>query len=267
MAMSSIHARAARNDINVRDAPVLVGCFSSSKPLQNQGTYKYQSSGYCSGICTSRNQGVVGLSNGNTCWCGNELPAADTKVLDARCNTPCQGYGIEDCTSNSHSLFITVHHTDFRFVGGGGTYYFTVWLTGLEDNVPNYNPNATASTSPSTVQATSTSAANGTKHKPTSTSTSTPSIKTNHDLSDKSIGIIIGVVLGFVAFVVMAIVFCCLWRRKKRTGSFRRKPSTLLSIESRPSSWASLAPDAVISILAGSRKWEGRVSIRRPTAT
>ena len=130
--------------------------------------------------------------------------------------------------------------------------------------MPNYNPNATSSTSSSTVQATSASVANTTKHKPTSTSTSTlvstPSTRTNHDPSDKSIAIIIGVVIGFVAFVVMAIILCCLWRRRRRTGSFRRKPSTLLSIGSRPSSWASIAPDATISILAGSRKWEGRIS-------
>ena len=88
------------------DVPVLVGCFSSSEPLENQGTYKYQSSGYCSGICTSRDDGVVGLSNGNTCWCGSMLPPEDTRVLDSKCSTPCQGYGVETCTSRIHYVSI-----------------------------------------------------------------------------------------------------------------------------------------------------------------
>ena len=79
-------------------------------------------------------------------------------------------------------------------------------------------------------------------------------------MSDRSVAIIIGVVLGLVAFAVLALIGCCLWRRKKRTGTLRKRPSTLLSFGSRPSSWASLAPDARISILAGSRKWEGRIS-------
>ena len=128
METRSLHAQAAKNDISARSAPVLVGCFSSSKPLSNQGTYKYQSSGYCSGICTSRNQGVVGLSNGNNCWCGSELPAADTKVLDARCNTPCQGYGIEDCTSSSdlHSSTSSILTSDWQVAAE-----LTISLSGL----------------------------------------------------------------------------------------------------------------------------------------
>lgn len=85
---------------NIRaDLPIQVGCFATPEPLDNQGSYKYQSSGYCSGICTSLNQGVVGLSDGNVCWCGDELPPLESKVLDSKCNTPCQGYGLETCTS------------------------------------------------------------------------------------------------------------------------------------------------------------------------
>ena len=90
LALAAIH--------NARDTPpILVGCFSTSVPLESQGIYKYQSSGYCSGICTSLNDGVVGLSNGNECWCGHEMPPLESKVLDSRCNTPCQGYGLETC--------------------------------------------------------------------------------------------------------------------------------------------------------------------------
>ena len=49
-------------------------------------------------------------------------------------------------------------------------------------------------------------------------------------MGDKKLGIILGVVIGCVAFAIMGVLFCCLWRRRKNTGSFfmnRRTPSAL----------------------------------------
>lgn len=149
-------------------------------------------------------------------------------------------------------------------LGGGGDYYFTVWLTGLQDNVPNYNPKATSTGTSSTVSTTSTIATNTggptTTQTPSSSDSSESSTAKHHGPSDKTIAIIIGVGVGIVAAVIIGLILCCLRRRKKRTGTLRKRPSTLLSFGSRPSSWASMAPDARISILAGSRKWEGRIS-------
>jgi cell wall integrity and stress response component len=80
-----------------RDALSVVGCYSSSEGLTEGGTYLYQSSSYCAqSICTGQ-QSVMGLTNGNDCWCGNEIPPASSKVDDAKCNIGCTGFGTAKC--------------------------------------------------------------------------------------------------------------------------------------------------------------------------
>ena len=74
-----------------------VGCFSSSKPLKDQGSATFQTSGYCQPICADKNQAVMGLTEGSNCWCGDLLPAENTKVSDDKCDTPCNGYDQENC--------------------------------------------------------------------------------------------------------------------------------------------------------------------------
>ena len=251
----------------VRDAPLLVGCFSSSQPLSRMGTYKYQSSGYCSGICTSRNQGVVGLSNGNVCWCGDELPPVTAQVLDSKCSTPCQGYGIEDCAPSLAAFTIDLEHANFCVPGGGGTYYLTIWLTGLEDNVPNYDPNSKDnSTKPSSTKglqspASRTPTTSTDSSSPTSKPTSSTSSSKSRAVGDRRLAIILALVFGIGAFAILALLFCYLWKRKKNTGTFfRGKSAALLAGGSRPSSAASSVPEATIYVSAGSRKWEGRIS-------
>lgn len=73
------------------------GCYSSSSGLTDQGSYLYQTSGYCQPICVDANQAVLALSGGSDCWCGDVLPPADSKVDDSSCNTPCDGYGSQMC--------------------------------------------------------------------------------------------------------------------------------------------------------------------------
>lgn len=73
------------------------GCFSSSAPLTDQGSATYQSSGYCQPICVDLGYSVMALTEGSNCWCGDMLPAADTKVGDDKCDTPCDGYNKENC--------------------------------------------------------------------------------------------------------------------------------------------------------------------------
>lgn len=79
------------------------GCFSSSTPMTNQGSYTYQTSGYCQPICVGQNQAVLGLTGGSNCYCGDQLPPADSKVDDSMCSTPCDGYDKEDCMSTRRS--------------------------------------------------------------------------------------------------------------------------------------------------------------------
>ena len=73
------------------------GCFSSSGDFVDQGSYTYQSSGWCQKQCVALGKPVLGLNQGSNCWCGDLLPAADTQVDDSQCNTPCQGYSQENC--------------------------------------------------------------------------------------------------------------------------------------------------------------------------
>ena len=89
---SGVIADAPLND------PTFVGCFSSSTPLSKNSVYNYQSSGHCWGVCSAINKPVLGLSDGDECWCGDELPAANSKVAGSLCSTPCNGYDLEDCT-------------------------------------------------------------------------------------------------------------------------------------------------------------------------
>lgn len=62
--------------------------------------------------------------------------------------------------------------------------------------------------------------------------------KVPHDQKgDKRLAIILGVVIGVVAFTVMGVIFCCLWRRRRQTGTFfmrRRTPSVVSNDSWRP---------------------------------
>ena len=85
-------------------ALVPVACYSSSTPLEDQGPYIYQSSGWCQDFCVNKkNQPVMGLSSGSNCWCGSKLPSNSSKVDDKNCNSPCTGYDQATC------MFWTIH--------------------------------------------------------------------------------------------------------------------------------------------------------------
>ncbi|KAK3620123.1 Protein SLG1 [Elasticomyces elasticus] len=100
------------------------GCYSSSTGLTDQGSYMYQTKGYCQPICVKQDQAVLGLSGGSNCWCGDTLPPASSKVDDSSCNTPCNGYGQENC---------------------GGTGFYSVYLTGTEGDVANADGSSSSS--------------------------------------------------------------------------------------------------------------------------
>ncbi|KAI7266000.1 hypothetical protein KC345_g8296 [Hortaea werneckii] len=107
------------------------GCYSSSAGLTDQGSYTYQTSGYCQEQCAPNNFAVMGLSGGSNCWCGNALPQSSNKVSDSKCSTPCNGYGQDNC---------------------GGDGFFSVYLTGTKDeaDVPEYDGGGSDSSSSST---------------------------------------------------------------------------------------------------------------------
>jgi cell wall integrity and stress response component len=86
-------------------------CYSSiPEDFTNKGSYTFQTSGYCQGQCAGFS--VMAISQGSTCWCGNELPADSDKTSSSSCNSPCQGFDAQMCGgTNAFQLYLT----------GGGT--------------------------------------------------------------------------------------------------------------------------------------------------
>jgi len=106
------------------------GCYSSADGLTEGGTYLYQSTSYCQqNICTGQ-QSVMGLTNGNDCFCGNSVPPASSKVDDSKCNVGCTGFGQTKC---------------------GGKGFYSVYLTG-NGEFDASDPSSSSSSSPSSTQ-------------------------------------------------------------------------------------------------------------------
>lgn len=99
--------------------PEYVGCYSSAGRLSLSDSFTYQSTGHCQEQCIPQSgnsaQAVMGLNTGSDCWCGDSLPSDDDKVDDDECDEKCTGFGEVMC---------------------GGKDTFSVYLTGLEDDVP-----------------------------------------------------------------------------------------------------------------------------------
>ena len=79
----------------------LEGCFDSSDPLKDYGPNDFQSSGACQEQCVRLGKAVMGLTKGTNCWCGDLIPAADSKVSDSKCNSFCVGFDKEMCRSGT----------------------------------------------------------------------------------------------------------------------------------------------------------------------
>ena len=79
-----------------------VGCYSDSQPLKNQGSYTFQSPGYCQKVCAVLNKPVMATQKGSNCWCGDQLPNTGAKTSESDCNSPCDGFG-QDMCKLSHS--------------------------------------------------------------------------------------------------------------------------------------------------------------------
>ncbi|KAK3715598.1 Stress-activated PKC1-MPK1 kinase pathway sensor [Vermiconidia calcicola] len=181
----------------------------------------------------------MGLSNANTCWCGDLFPAQSDQVSDSECDTPCNGYPDESC--------------------GGGSSYLTVWLTGLEADVGYFGggssggdegsggdesstvtsepspPPTSPTSSPTKMQTTPrpnrprptpsvvTSVAPGTTivitntPVPSSPASSTPTLKSSSGGGGSNVaGIAAGVVVGVVAVIAIATGIFFFIRHKRR---------------------------------------------------
>ncbi|KAL8663264.1 MAG: hypothetical protein Q9202_004013 [Teloschistes flavicans] len=217
------------------------GCFSSADGFEDQGSYTYQSPGYCQEKCVNQNKPVMGLAGGSNCWCGDLLPITSDNVSDSQCSINCQGYPQDKC---------------------GGSNAWTISLTGLNNNVgsvqgssnansnskPANNPTSSTQPSPASTVATPSPAANSkptsdapavvaqpdsTKQKqpatlvstvvvtgPTKTQAAPVSAETHQaSNSPNTAGIAAGVVVGVVAVCgIVGCIFFVLRRRKRRAA-------------------------------------------------
>jgi cell wall integrity and stress response component len=184
-----------------------IGCFSSGGLLVDQGSYTYQTAGYCQCQCATLNKAVMATYKGSDCYCGDLLPPTDTAASNSSCNSPCQGYDTADC---------------------GGDGFWSVALTGIESDVGN----APAGSGSSSAQS---------SHIPTVTQTAAPSVITKagqtivvtasssaHTSSgggSSKAGIAAGVVVGIIAIAaIVGGVYFFLRQRKRRAveEEFRR---------------------------------------------
>ncbi|CEN59576.1 WSC domain-containing protein [Aspergillus pseudodeflectus] len=190
-----------------------VGCFTSSDPLEDQGSYQFQSNGYCLNECYAQGYSVFGLYKTDHCFCGNKLPAKSTKESnDDKCNKPCAAWPAVMC---------------------GGNNAYSVYLTGLEDNVPYYSTGTTGSSTTTTssnnsttTQTSGSSSSTETEEQAVETFASTPtSQSSNKDKKDDGpnvAAIAAGVVIGVVGLAALAGAGFFLYRFKTRHPADKR---------------------------------------------
>jgi cell wall integrity and stress response component len=180
------------------------GCYSSGGNLTLQSDVQHVSSGICGKFCLKNKYAVMGLHAGQ-CYCGVVYPPKDDSTKDDECNYPCPGYGAEPC-------------------GGLDTDAYSIFNTGLEIAVPNYEPDTSTTAGPTSTKAGSKTSAVETA---VVTKTDGPSPTESSDSGEKKKGpnvaaIAAGVVVGVVvmAAVVGALFF---FVRRKRNAEIEEE--------------------------------------------
>ena len=177
-----------------------LGCYTSlDNTFVNQGSYTFQTSGYCQIICTNQFKNVMATSQGSNCWCGDHIPAQSAITSNSSCNSPCNGYDQEDC---------------------GGDSAYTVYLSGLSTDVdvdgsssnsakatPTSNGSSSSGESPSVI----------TKAGQTIVVTASSTANSHSGGGTSKVGIAVGVVVGVLAIaaIIGGLVFVMKQRRKK----------------------------------------------------
>ncbi|KAI9860140.1 MAG: hypothetical protein M1813_006250 [Trichoglossum hirsutum] len=197
-----------------------VGCYSSSDPLEDQGPYTYQSTGWCQDTCVNKlNKPVMGLSQGTNCWCGSKLPANSTKVDDSKCSSPCAGYDKDKC---------------------GGNDYWSVFLTGTQANVDSIDSSSSSSASPSGSKSAGPSVV--TLEGSTVVVTASGS-SSSHKGGGSKAGIAAGVVVGIIAVgaIIGGAWFYLRARKRKALEEEYRRNAAINSFIAKPGSTSSIS--------------------------
>lgn len=74
-----------------------LGCFATGVPLEDHGKGLFVTAGSCQQICVQLDKDVLGLSEGDHCWCGDEFPPENTKIDNKKCTSTCSGDDTTNC--------------------------------------------------------------------------------------------------------------------------------------------------------------------------
>lgn len=194
-------------DIAPRALKALVnkGCYKAvGASMEQKNKDTFQSYGECQKTCVEKyKKGVMALTKGLYCWCGDKLPKSDAKTDKDECNKKCGGFDKDKC---------------------GGKSAFTVFVTGYvdEDEIEEEEAKQT-STSES---ATSTSPPESTSTKSSETVVVTPTGgEEKKSGGPNKAGIAAGVVVGVVALAAIiggAFFFLKYRKRKEVMEEYRR---------------------------------------------
>ncbi|OQE13446.1 hypothetical protein PENFLA_c048G01390 [Penicillium flavigenum] len=193
-----------------RGAPLgtLQGCYSSIPGYGKSTSWTYQSSGWCLDHCAKDSDyAAFALTGGSDCVCGNTLPPASSKVSNDKCGKSCSGWPDDMC---------------------GGPGFYSVYTTGLEDDVPTYSDSESTTTKSSSDSKTTTktdgsvSTTSSTSGETTETVTPEASAKASDEdvkadaaKSKNTAAIAAGVVVGVVGFAALCGAAFFWWRSKK----------------------------------------------------
>ncbi|KAI0465732.1 hypothetical protein F4859DRAFT_347290 [Xylaria cf. heliscus] len=168
----------------------VAGCYSSLGGMTMDSTDPYNAQGYCAPVC--RDKGFpVGATYAKACYCGDKMPNHQTLVNDTKCNEPCPGYDKQAC---------------------GGLNVFTVYNTGVQVNVE--EAELASTTTSATPTATSQTSATSTPTAPAESQTPDSQKKEG---STNTVGIAVGVVVGFLVVSAIAAGAYFYFRRKRNT--------------------------------------------------
>ncbi|KAJ5942151.1 hypothetical protein N7516_002319 [Penicillium verrucosum] len=188
----------------------LKGCYSSVPGYGKSTSWTYQSSGWCLDHC-AKDYATFALTGGSDCVCGNTMPPDSAKVSSDKCSTSCSGWPDDMC---------------------GGSSYYSVYTTNLEDDVPTYSDSSdskSTTTTKSSSDSKTTTEADGTTSttsttagETTETATSEPTESSVFDNMDEkstqsknTAAIAAGVVVGVVGFAALCGAIFFWWRSKQ----------------------------------------------------
>jgi cell wall integrity and stress response component len=83
----------------------VAGCFNALADMTLVATWEYNTQGWCSKQCRSKNK-PVGATYSKACYCGTKLPNQKNLLNDSKCNEPCPGFGDQACTFLEGSEYV-----------------------------------------------------------------------------------------------------------------------------------------------------------------